>query len=349
MSQGMSCFRKNPAKRESVWKRPDENPEKTYTDKNCLRRSETVVSAQEYMGVIMDRVRRLLNIDAIHGQNITGKGVGVAVLDTGIFLHGDLHGRVDAVRSMVYGNRDGRDDNGHGTHICGIIAGDGSGSRGRYRGMAPEASIISVKVLGANGTGKVRDVEKGIDWVISHRKEYNIRIVNISIGTPSEQGTEKDRLLEAVNALWDCGVVVVAASGNNGPSPRSITVPGSSPKVITVGASDDQESIYIHGKLKSRYSGCGPTADQCIVKPEIVAPGSRIVSLSHRHHGYTVKSGTSMATPVAAGALALLLQKYPELTPKDVKKRLYETSTDLHLPREKQGWGMIHVQKLLES
>ncbi|MBE5922242.1 MAG: peptidase S8 [Lachnospiraceae bacterium] len=295
----------------------------------------------------MNRVRNLLHVDPFFRKGYTGNGVGVAVLDTGIFLHGDLKGRVSAVHSTISGRESAVDDNGHGTHISGIIAGSGLHSQGKYRGMAPEVNLVAVKVLNSAGIGKSKDVERGIDWVIKNKEVYNIRIANISIGTFADASEEDDELIAAVNYLWDNGIVVVAASGNNGPGRGSITVPGSSRKVITVGASDDEESIYIGGRMKSKYSGCGPTKDSCIVKPEIVAPGSKIMSLSHRYYGYTVKSGTSMATPVAAGAIALLLQKYPDMSPKDVKKILYQSSKDIGLPKEKQGWGMIELQKML--
>lgn len=149
---------------------------------------------------------------------------------------------------------------------------------------------------------------------------------------------------------WDEGIVVVTAAGNNGPKPMTITTPGISRKVITVGCSDDQEMADVQGNKMINYSGRGPTA-ACICKPDIVAPGSSIIScaaISRRNSKlYCIKSGTSMATPVVSGAIAALLSKYPNMTNVDVKIRLMEKAIDLGLPKNQQGWGMLDVSNLL--
>lgn len=238
------------------------------------------------------------------------------------------------------------DDNGHGTHVCGIIGGDGSSSQGRLRGMAPSCQLIPVKVLDRKGNGYASDVLAGLRWIRQHKEEYQIRVVNISVGSFSRRNmSENSALVRGVNEAWDDGLVVVVAAGNMGPEKGTITTPGISRKVITVGCSDDYKAVNVMGSRMVNYSGRGPTS-ACICKPDIVAPGASITSCS-RLGGYTSKSGTSMSTPIVSGAIALLLEKYPDMTNRDVKLFLKDHSTDLGLPRNQQGWGMLDVKKLL--
>lgn len=202
---------------------------------------------------------------------------------------------------------------------------------------------------------------------MDNKKKYNIRIVNISVGTSSKDNLDENSLLvQGVNAVWDDGIVVVVAAGNNGPGPMSISTPGISRKVITVGSSDDNVAVEVFGSGRSKdYSGRGPTPF-CIKKPDIVAPGSNIISCNISRYStrskngdvrlstsdapmmYTVKSGTSMATPVVSGAIALLLAAHPEMTNRDVKLKLRDSAVDLGQHWEKQGWGLLNIRKLLE-
>ncbi len=297
----------------------------------------------------MDRVRRLIHAESAYEKGYRGKGIGVAVLDTGVYSHQDLDHRILCFKDFLTGHKKCYDDSSHGTHVCGILAGSGRASAGRYRGIAPECNIIGLKVLDQYGNGKKEDVLNGIEWVIQNKETYGIRILNISVGSTME-GRKAERILtEAVEKAWDQGLIVVVAAGNMGPKPMSITVPGNSRKVITVGSSDDCRSTRGKG-VKSCYSGRGPTAE-CICKPDISAPGSMVVSCNvpgRRNVGvYGVKSGTSMATPIVSGAIALLLSREPTLTNVEVKMRLRETAEDLGLPKTQQGWGQIHVGKLL--
>lgn len=220
-------------------------------------------------------------------------------------------------------------------------------SKGRYHGIAPKCHFISVKVLDKRGNGNTANVVNGIKWLVENKDRYKIRIINISVGMVlSAQSTERVNLLQAVDYAWDNGLVVVAAAGNNGPSKNSVTIPGVSRKVITVGCFDDTKDQIIGRGLKPDYSGQGPT-DSCVVKPEIVAPGTNITSCSIQKSYYAKKSGTSMAAPIISGCIALLLNKYPYYTPAEVKLRLYEKAVDLGLPVRKQGWGMIDINRLL--
>ncbi len=297
----------------------------------------------------MNQARKDINCERVYSMGITGKGVGVAVLDTGIYLHEDFHDRVAAFQDFVGRRKSPYDDNGHGTHISAIIGGDGTSSQGRYRGVAPGCSIISVKVLDRKGNGYASDVLSGLRWIREHKDKYGIRVVNISVGSLSRRDmTENSILVRGVNAAWDDGLVVVVAAGNHGPSRMTITTPGISRKVITVGCSDDHKEVDVAGNRMVDYSGRGPTV-ACICKPDIVAPGSGIISCCNEQGRYFSKSGTSMSTPLVSGAIALLLEKYPEMTNKDVKLRIRERAVDMGLPRNHQGWGRLDVERLLED
>lgn len=295
----------------------------------------------------MRNVRDKVCCNDVYRKNITGRGVGVAVLDTGIVRHQDFDNRIIAFKDFVANKSEPYDNNGHGTHVAGIIGGDGTYSSGFYRGIAPKCNMIILKVLDQVGNGKVTDVLAGLQWVVDNKEKYNIRVVNISVGAiPKKEHEESSSLVRGVNAVWDNGIVVVVAAGNNGPNPGSVTVPGVSRKVITVGASDDNTQIEAWGNKLIDYSGRGPT-NSCVLKPEIVAPGSNIISCLNSRNGYVSKSGTSMATPVVTGAIALLLEKYPEMSPKDVKMKLHDTVVDMGLPRNQQGWGQLDINRLL--
>lgn len=285
--------------------------------------------------------------DDILIKKYLGRGIGVAVLDTGIHRHPDFGRRVEGFADFVDGQRILYDDSGHGTHVAGILAGDGRLSGGRYAGIAPEAALWIGKVLDYAGNGMVKDVLSGIQWILERRKRRNIRVVNISVGTqPGLDRWEEERLLEGVEELWDAGLVVVVSAGNYGPEKGTVAVPGSSRKVITVGAVDLAGGGP--GRKKWDYSGRGP-ARGCVVKPDVVAPGTFITSCNGNYgrrfqKPYTVKSGTSMATPVVAGAIACLLSKYPDMTNVEVKLKLRESCV---LSPHTEGWGMLHVERLL--
>ena len=290
----------------------------------------------------------MIHCGAEYDLGVTGRGVGVAVLDTGIFLHEDFEDRVIVFRDMLQRRREPYDDNGHGTHISAIIGGAGTASEGRYCGVAPGCNLISVKVLDRKGNGYTSDVLAGLRWIRENKDRYGIRIVNISVGSYSKKNmNENSALVKGVNAAWDDGLVVVVAAGNQGPGRQTITTPGISRKVITVGCSDDHKEVNVMGNRMVDYSGRGPTG-ACICKPDVVAPGSSIISCSNEPGRYMIKSGTSMSTPLVSGAIALLLEKYPDMSNRDVKLRLRERCVDLGLPKNQQGWGGLDVQRLLE-
>lgn len=287
----------------------------------------------------MNRVRQLVHADNVYRMGYTGKNIRIVTLDTGVYLHPDLRQNVFGFLDFVSMKQVCYDDNGHGTHVGGILCGNG-----KIKGMAPQAKLIALKVLGKDGGGKTACVIHGLQWVLSHSRELQIRILNFSVGfLPGAMDGEQQQIMELLEQLWDAGVTVVTAAGNNGPGEGTVTAPGISRKVITVGASDDQSTNARKGRLGG-YSGNGPTGC-CIIKPEILAPGTNIVSLDNHGARYARKSGTSMATPVVCGALALALQKKPNLRPEDLKLKLYESARKEET--NSRGWGILDVDKLV--
>lgn len=274
-------------------------------------------------------------------KKYTGKGIGVAVLDTGIYPHTDFGNRICAFSDFLAYKNKPYDDNGHGTHVSGILGGSGAASDGKYKGMAPECGIVALKVLDCFGNGNKEDVLRAFSWIMKYKEIYHIRVVNISVGTTYRTRGDHDALIEGVEKLWDEGLVVVTAAGNQGPAPGSITAPGCSRKVITVGSSDML-------KGNGGVSGRGPTF-QCVCKPDLVAPGNRIVScVPGRGGNYGIKSGTSMSTPLIAGAAACMLEKDPLLTNVDIKMMLKESCDDLGFPKNQQGWGRFNEKKFMK-
>lgn len=293
----------------------------------------------------MKSVNELVHAYLPHQHGYLGQKIGIAIIDTGLTPHPDYRDRIVGWLDVLQGRPFPYDDSGHGSHVAGIAAGDGSLSHGKYKGVAPLANLIGIKVLNHKGNGTVADIMKALRWIQKNHHQYGIRIVNISIGANDRQAFDEDcAFVQKVNELWDMGLVVVAAAGNQGPGPQTISAPGNSRKIITVGSLPEKNS-----DLSSR-SGSGPTLS-CIKKPDVVAPGSHIISCCPPNRGksfsYSYKSGTSMSTPVVSGAIALLLSKYPDLSPREVKIRLKHSCTDLHLPHEQQGWGLLHTGNLL--
>ncbi len=274
----------------------------------------------------MDRVRRLLEAQSAYRLGLYGEGVGVAVVDSGVNdRHPDLRGRVVYAYNYLTNSGGAADDCGHGTHISGIIGGTGEASGGRYQGLAPRCHFVSLKILDGRGNGDSVGLIRALHWLLEHGKEYDVRVINISVGGRVPKAEIRTELISAVEEAWDAGFVICAAAGNQGPARSSITVPGTSEKVITVGSSDDELAVPVRGIRRVHYSGRGPIS-ACVLKPEVVAPGAEIRSCradfeSPGNPFYSVKSGTSMATSVTAGALVLLLSAEPELTNEQIKKR----------------------------
>jgi serine protease AprX len=294
----------------------------------------------------------LLGLASIPGVN--GQGIGVAIVDSGIAPHSALAKKVVASVSFVSGDASADDDFGHGTHVAGIVAGSASPAlpvTNLYNGgIAPGAQLINIRVLGSDGSGLTSDVIAGLDWAIAHRADYNIRVINLSLGHSVTEPCATDPLCEAVGRAYTAGIVVVAAAGNYGMTPDGhtilggITSPGNSPVAITVGAVNTWGTVKRNDDTIATYSSRGPTEYDFTMKPDVAAPGNRIVSLEaagsylathypalHRagtgSNAYMQLSGTSMAAPMVSGAVALLLQGTPGLSPAQVKLALQMGAT----------------------
>jgi len=278
-----------------------------------------------------------IRADKAWAEGDEGAGVRVAILDTGCDLnHPDLRDRIVASTDFS-GKGSVQDGNGHGTHVAGIVAGSGEASHGKYRGVAPAVDLYIAKVLDDQGNGRMSDVMAGLDWAI----EQKAQVINLSLGSDVNcDGT--DALSETCDAAVNKGVVVVAAAGNNGPQQRTVGSPGCAREVITIGASTDDDDV-------AAFSSRGPTSDGR-VKPEVVLPGVNIISA--RAAGttlgtgqvddyYTSLSGTSMATPHAAGVAALILAANPALAPGQIKDIFKTTAVDLELSLNAQGAGRV--------
>jgi subtilisin family serine protease len=285
---------------------------------------------------------------------VNGQGIGVAVVDSGIAPHSALAQSVVANVNFVTGDSQTTDTFGHGTHVAGIIAGNPASASGVTQeyvgGIAPGATLVNVRVLGADGSGLTSDVIAGIEWVVANRELYNIRVINLSLGHPVTEGCSTDPLCEAVNQAVQAGIVVVVAAGNTGAAPDGSTIlggissPGTSPYAITVGALDTWGTVDRSDDTVATFSSRGPTPYDLAVKPDLAAPGTLIVSLEAAgaflpttypsihvagsgNNAYMYLSGTSMAAPMVTGGVALLLQGSPDLSPAQVKFALQSGAT----------------------
>src|SRR3984893_14735131 len=326
------------------------------------------ISADRPLAPSLSNAASAINAEFAWQSNYTGAGVGVALIDSGISNSPDLYqgflpfSRVVYQQSFVPGNSSAGDQYGHGTHIAGLIGGDGLSSTGpffskTFKGIAPGANIINLRVLDANGSATDSVVIAAINEAISLKSRYNIRVINLSLGRAIYEGYKLDPLCQAVEQAWKNGIVVVVAAGNNGryePTDgyATVTSPGNDPYVITVGAMKPMGTPQRTDDLIASYSSKGPTVVDRVVKPDLVAPGNLLVSTDtpgttlettetsnlvpynlYEYLGssspsayYFTLSGTSMATGVVSGAVADLLQAQPRLTPDQVKARLMKTA-----------------------
>jgi serine protease AprX len=361
------------------------------------------VTIDHPMNVMDDLTNDATGVQSAWTAGYNGAGVGVAVIDSGINdSHPDLQ-NPDGTSRVVYHqdftgtpttNSNGAqyDLYGHGTHVAGVIGGNGALSGGEYAGVAPAVSLIDLRALDANGSGTDSMVIAAIQQAIALQNTYNIRVINLSLGRGIPVSYTQDPLCQAVEAAWQSGIVVVVAAGNYGRLDvggnngyGTVTAPGNDPFVLTVGASKSNGSPYASAETKASFSSKGPTTYDHVVKPDIVAPGNAIVSLaapgaslessypselvtgSDGNSDYFTLSGTSMATPAVAGAVALLLQEQSALTPDQVKARLMKTAYKMglnstsawvpHLSRNftdfydlfSVGSGLLSVQSAIAS
>lgn len=319
--------------------------------------------------------------------SVTGRGVGVAIIDSGIAAFpddlnrtrtGSFQRRVvhfkDFTRDVspsLWFNDLPTDDYGHGTHVAGIVAGSGYDSGGRRTGVAPNARLVGLKVLDGNGDGHVSDVIAAIDYAITIKSSYNIRVINLSVASGVFESYWLDPLTQAARRAANAGIVVIAAAGNLGqdsngqPLWGGITSPGNAPWVLTVGASSHSGTVKRSDDTVGAFSSHGPTWIDFAAKPDILAPGVGIESLSSPfsqlysdlsayllrgtvnvgYKPYLSLSGTSMSAPVVAGTVALMLETNPKLTPNAVKAILQYTAQEL--PGQDvltQGAGLVNAE-----
>jgi serine protease AprX len=348
----------------------------TLTNNPLVRR----VALDRLVGGALDRTAATIGAHAVRQElGYDGSGVGVAVIDSGVTAwHDDLTAadspgsqRVDRFVDLIGGLESAYDDYGHGTHVAGIIAGNGYDSSGRRIGIAPGARLIVLKVLDGSGRGHISDVIAALGYVVDHRLELNVRVVNLSIGAGVYESYETDLLPLAAKRAADAGLVIVAAAGNAGTDRDghrqygAITAPGNAPWVLTVGASSHRGTLDRADDTVARFSSRGPTAIDHAAKPDLVAPGVGVVSLSDPNSllytsragslldgavatsylPYLSLSGTSQATPVVAGTVALMLQANPSLTPNAVKAILqYTAESHPTYDALTQGAGFLDAQ-----
>ena len=304
-----------------------------------------------------------VNASAATALGLDGTGVGVAVIDSGVGSVNDLNSANLVYSQDFTGLGSTVDQYGHGTHVSGIIAGNGASSSlandfYTFKGIAPNANIVNLRVLDQNGAGTDSEVIAAIQTAIQLKSTYNIGVINLSVGRPVYESYTVDPLCQAVEQAWQAGIVVVTAAGNYGRDNLAgtngygtITAPGNDPYVITVGAMNTEGTADRTDDVPASYSSKGPSLFDQVVKPDLVAPGNAIISLytpgetldqltpgnevpfsvfqtngTSASSSYFVLSGTSMASPMVAGAAALMLQQNPALTPDQIKARLMKTA-----------------------
>ena len=316
----------------------------------------------------LDYHRETLNLPS--GSKLDGTGVGVAVIDSGLAPVADLTSTNIVYSQDFTGSGSAVDKYGHGTHVSGIIAGNGVSSTGSqysytFKGLAPKVNLINLRVLDANGVGTDSEMIAAIDQAISLKSTYNIRVINLSLGRGVFESYTQDPLCQAAEQAWKAGIVVVAAAGNYGRvnaagtnGYQTVIAPGNDPYVITVGAMNTQNNAARSQVVPASYSSKGPSLGDSVVKPDLVAPGNMIVSLYQSGQtlaaefpgnivqnslyqtggsatpsaNYIALCGTSMATPMVSGAVALMIQANPSLTPDQVKLRLMSSSYKTLIP-----------------
>jgi serine protease AprX len=313
------------------------------------------------------------NDPKVKGLHLTGAGVGVALIDTGVTpVEGlDAPGQVvdgpDLSLDSQSPNTAHVDGYGHGTHMAGIIAGRDAATNApgedrkatNFSGVAPDARIVNVKAGASDGAVDVTQVIAGIDWVVEHKDELGIRVLNLSYGTESVQSYQVDPLADAVENAWKAGIVVVVAAGNDGQSgPHALTMPAIDPYVIAVGSADNNGKDGLNDWSLADWTNSGDATRQ----PDILAPGKSVVSLRDPGSFTDVTyptgrpvgdgsgrffrgSGTSMSAAVVSGAVALVVQANPSLTPDQVKGLLLANTDRIGDDHNPVPVGELNVQK----
>lgn len=287
---------------------------------------------------LMHVAKKVIGVDE---TSLTGRGVSIAFIDTGISHHLDFmlgEKRIVHFKDFINNKTNPYDDNGHGTFVSGVCCGNGSRSSGRFCGIAPNANIISLKALNGGGEATADKILDAMEWVYQNHQQYGIKVVCMSFG--SEPLGFNDPIMSGAESLWRAGVTVVAAAGNSGPEFQTIKSPGVSSRIITVGGFDDNrlddENYNQQFFEVAPFSSRGPAFQR--FKPDLVAPSVDITSCGIKT-SYTVLSGTSVATPMIAGMVALMLEREPELSPDEIKRRLLTSCKAITFNRNLEGLG----------
>lgn len=331
---------------------------------------------------------KIVNADQAHASGITGYGVTVAILDTGInsfdAINTTSNGsdrfitHVDVLDETEYGTNT-NDENGHGTHLSSIIANSSESYNqdgyvnGGYNGIAPDVNLVIIRAFDEQGHSTYLNILKSIEYILENKDVLDIKVLNLSFSTLPSSLYWDDPLNQALMKLWDAGITVIASAGNRGSDAMTIGVPGNTPYFITVGATSDNYTPYdMNDDFVTSFSSAGPTYEG-FVKPEIVAPGARIQGLMSEttyireqyalysdenigQHDYFELSGTSQATAVTSGIVALMLQADPSLSPDDIKCRLISSARaatndvgELAYSIFQQGAGLVDAMAAIES
>lgn len=306
------------------------------------------ISYDSKVFAVLDVARKTIGADYSINTNYTGKNVTVAIIDTGVAPHADLiypTNRIIGFKDFVNNQAKFYDDNGHGTHCAGILAGNGYSSKGKYKGIAPEANILSIKVLDESGNGNTSDILSTVQWIIDNKEVYKTRIINFSLGAIAQYREKRDPLVKAANRAIENNFIVIAAVGNSGPMRNTILSPATSRYVISVGAANDRNTRHENETI-AEFSSRGPTLDR-IRKPDLITPGVDIMSLSNKNlSSYTTLSGTSMSAPMISGAAALLLNENPNYNHFDIKKKLLNACSRIQASSYEQGAGVLDISRI---
>ena len=267
--------------------------------------------------------------------------VNIAVIDTGINTHCDFllgEKRIVYFKDFISNISTPYDDNGHGTFVAGVCVGNGSLSGGKYSGVAPRSKVISLKALNGAGEASADKILDAMEWIYNNHKRYDIKVVCMSFG--SEPLGYNDPIMSGSEALWNDGVVVVAAAGNSGPEYQTIKSPGVSSQIITVGGFDDNrfdDDLFDKNYFEiAKFSSRGPAFQR--YKPDLIAPSVDIISCGIKKP-YIRLSGTSVATPMVAGLVALILEKNQSLSPIEVKRKLLSCCKPISYNKNLEGFG----------
>ncbi|MFK8054456.1 MAG: S8 family peptidase [Woeseiaceae bacterium] len=346
------------------------------------------LSVDSVVGTTSLASRQAANVPGSQSTNgyYEGAGVGIAVVDSGVAKHPDLDDSIlqydfskgQYPRPVISNGQvvntnssELRDNFGHGTHVAGILNGF-SRHTNEANGLARQSPIISLKVLNDGGNGQISNVIAAADWLLEYGEFFDIRVVNLSLGMSVKESNKTDPLVLAVERLWDAGFVVVAAAGNDGRSGNmTINSPGNSRKIITVGSLTERRTGKTYSDdYVSSFSSMGPTAGDQVLKPDLLAPGNKIIATSRKYgkltgmvsadrikschssdcdNAYLELSGTSMATPMVSAAAARMLEKQPGLSPDTIKARLMRTARKVDDEPTAAGAGLLNINAAMNT